>query len=425
MKYKFYPAISGLVLFSMLFSVLYFPARSHIDLIFFRLIPWVSMTAIVVVIFIANRQSDQIKRDFVVLDYLIISFCLLLFLVVIVNFDRTNYFGSLGIIWKYVLPVSLYLAYRSGFLGLNFFNIMLFLFSILLANLTILESFLQNIAAILIYGDEHAENAYNIQRQGVRVMFDSAVKMSRARGAASYAQITGSLHAVLALFYLNTLLVRGKKSSFLKEIMRNISIKQERTIMLLGLSLTILALYLTGSGTAWLILCIGTIIIYSSRYNAPLLLMFLLMIALIPIVFIAFLQKTDFVGYYDQLVLVVFNAIINYVKFVFNNFSIHALFGFREQSIVSSFSSETAFFNQLVEIGIVPFVCLLLLLGHCFKIMLVFYKNNKNMLYLPLMPICLFVGTVHYDSVFMYPNNLLFYAAIGMSVNMFYQAKNR
>jgi len=418
---RLHSVIFSLVLFVMIFGVFYVPLRTHVDLLLFRAIPWLSIMTVMVVIFIVNSQKDRAINDLVFFDYVLLSFILSLFFVILINFDNTNYFDSLSIVWRYILPVVLYFTFRFDSLERNSFEIILFIFSMSLAALTIFESFLQNIGGIVLYGDV---DSYSIERQGTRIFFNSSDKIIRARGSAGYAQITGSLHAVLFLFYLQV--ISFKRDYFFKDVFQALSLSSyiDKTIMILGLSLSLLAIYLTGSGTALLILCIGSFVVFGSRLNISIPLMLLLSCVLISIIFISVLQKTDFIGYYDIAVVPLINALINYSQFVYNDFSIHALFGIRDKLLLASFPTETSAFNQLVEIGFIPYVVFMLIMGYCVKIMCFFYKHNKDLLYLPLVPIGLYIGTIHYDSVFMYPNNLLFYAAMGMSVNMFYQVKN-
>ena len=412
-----YKSFAYLVIFTILFSAVYYYLRSYVNFVWLRSIPWLSMIAIFV--FVIHDQKEEIKKGVFISDYIdkiFFSFVMFLFCVILVNFDYTNYIDSVSIIWRYILPVSLYFVFRFGLLDLNFFNAVVFLFSILLATITITESYLLNLHNIPLYGNfDHVSD--------MKTLFRIGDGMFRAQGSVRLAQLTGSLHAVLALFYLNTVLT--KREVILKEIIPSISVNSEMVIKLLGLSLSLLGLYLTGSGTGLVILCIGVgVFIIDSRFNLPKHTLLFLIFSFVLITIWAVFDQGHLEGYYEHGVIPLMTSLTNYFLFIYHDFSIHALFGIRDQLLLNLFKSETAAFSQLVEIGIIPFVCLMMIMFYCVKILWFFYNHDTRLIYLPLMPIGLYAGTIHYETVFMYPNSLLFYAAIGMSVNMFHQVKN-
>jgi len=411
-----YVVVAYLVVFTILFSAVYYYLRSYNNFIWLRALPWLSMMAIFA--FVLYDQKKEIEKGIFISDYadkMIFSFVVLLFCVILVNFNYTNYIDSVSIVWRYILPISLYFVFRFGLLSLQFFNVLLFLFSILLAILTIMESYLFNLYDIHLYGNfDHASDMKTIFRVGEG--------MFRAQGSSRLAQITGSLHAVLAIFYF---IILSKQTIISKEIMPSISIGSETVIKLLGLSLSLMGLYLTGSGSGLVILCLGLgVYVIDSSFNLSKYKRFFLVAFFVIIVPFVVFDLGYLEGYYEQGVLPLIKSFINYVQYVFYDFSIHAFFGVRDNLLLHSFTTETAAFNQLVEIGIIPFICLMMIMFYCVKILWFFYNHDTRLIYLPLMPIGLYAGTIHYETVFMYPNSLLFYAAIGMSVNMFHQVKN-
>tara|TARA_B000000557_G_scaffold155297_1_gene126049 strand:+ start:836 stop:2161 length:1326 start_codon:yes stop_codon:yes gene_type:complete len=325
---------------------------------------------------------------------------------------------------KFLLPLLIYFIFRIFGKEIDpIFKKYLIFFSILFIVLILFEGYFQIIykTDILNWSNDFTQSQGIYRGMAINyTFFDYQIYTSRPRGWSGQPQSSGAFIAIFLLFYL----IYKQKNIFLKYFI---------------IFLTILGIYISGSRTALIVAIIGIFFIFISnyRFNKKMIYWFLPLASITVLVTLSFLVTFT---HFDEVISSFKFSLVNYIY----SFLMEPGISYVKEGLTSSIKSTMSIFNvhkfefvdiliginqayytrdifmlnNFMRLGILySVIFLFMIINILFRIEIDSEKKIKNLEYY-LIIFGFMISSLHYDLIYVFPANFIFFACIAILVNL-------